>query len=72
VAIVWGSYTNNNSNGMRVGLDISWSAVDSSSTSTTATVAVWTQNTYNYNDGQSISYTNLYTSTAMSSTAATS
>lgn len=72
MAIVWGSYTNNNSNGMRVGLDISWSAVDHNSSSTTATVKVWTQNTYNYNDAQSISYTNLYTNTAMTSLAATS
>lgn len=56
MAIVWGAYTNNNNNGMRVGLDISWSAVNSSSNSTTATIAVWTQNTFGYNDAQGISY----------------
>ena len=63
MAIVWGSWVYSNSNGMRVGLDISWSAVDYTSTSTTATVGVYTQNQYNYSDAQTISYTNLGSNT---------
>jgi hypothetical protein len=63
MAIVWGSWVYAGGNGMRVGLDISWSAVDYTSTSTTATVGVWTQNQYNYADAQTISYTNLGSNT---------
>jgi hypothetical protein len=63
MAIQWGSWVYSGGNGMRVGLDISWSGVDYTSTSTTATVQVWTQNQYNYSDGQTISYTNLGSNT---------
>ena len=59
MAIQWGSWVYSSGNGMRVGLDISWSGVDSGSSSTTATVQIWTQNQYSYNDAQTISYVNL-------------
>jgi hypothetical protein len=59
MAIQWGSWVYSGSNGMRVGLDISWSGVDSGSSSTTATVQIWTQNQYTYSDNQTISYINL-------------
>jgi hypothetical protein len=60
MAIVWGSWRYGGSgasaNGMRVGLDISWSGVDSSSTSTTATIDVWTDNQYTHNNNQRLTY----------------
>jgi len=56
MAIEWGAWVYAGGNGMRVGLDVNWSGVDSNSSSTTATIAVWTQNQYNYNDNQTVSY----------------
>ena len=60
MATVWGSWkyggSGSTANGMRVGLDISWSGVDSSSTSTTATIDVWTDNQYTHNDNQVLNY----------------
>jgi hypothetical protein len=60
MAIVWGSWryggSGSSANGMRVGLDISWSGVDSSSTSTTATIDVWTDNQYTHNNNQRLTY----------------
>jgi titin len=58
VAIQWGSWQYGGGNGMRVGLDISWSAVTFGSTTTTATVEVWTDNQYRYNDFQEIDISN--------------
>lgn len=54
MAVVWGTWKYAGGNGMRVGLDISWSTVTYGSTSTTATVEVWTDNQYTYNDNQAI------------------
>lgn len=56
MAIQWGGWVYAGGNGMRVGLDISWSGVDYTSPSTTATIAVWTQNQYTYADNQTVSY----------------
>jgi hypothetical protein len=60
MATVWGSWkyggSGSTANGMRVGLDISWSGVDSSSTSTTATIDVYTDNQYTHNDNQVLNY----------------
>jgi hypothetical protein len=58
MAIQWGSWKYGGGNGMRVGLDISWSGVTYGSTTTTATVEVWTENQYTYNDNQSINISN--------------
>jgi hypothetical protein len=42
---------------MRVGLDVSWSAVSHTSTSATATIEVWTENLYNHaGDTQKLTY----------------
>lgn len=54
MAVVWGSWEYAGGNGMRVGLDISWSGVTYGSTTSTATVDVWTDNQYTYNDNQTI------------------
>ena len=43
---------------MRVGLDVSWSAVSNGSSNVTATVEVWTGNQYNHSDSQGLSYSN--------------
>lgn len=60
MAIVWGSWryggSGSTANGMRVGLDISWSGVDSGSTTTTATIGVYTANQYNHNNNQVLNY----------------
>ena len=60
MAIVWGSWryggSGSSANGMRVGLEISWSGVDSGSTSTTATIGVYTANQYNHNNNQKLTY----------------
>jgi hypothetical protein len=58
MAIQWGSWQYGGGNGMRVGLDISWSGVTYGSTTTTATVEVWTENQYTYSDSQSINISN--------------
>lgn len=56
----WGSWVlaNNGSgpNGMRVGIEVEWSTPSHTSNSATATVYYWTQNRYNYSDGQTITY----------------
>jgi titin len=57
MAIVWGTWREYNGNGMRVGLDISWSSVSHTSTSATATIEVWTENKFNHDgDTQKLTY----------------
>jgi hypothetical protein len=57
VAITWGTWEYASGNGMRVGLDISWSTPTSTSTTAVATVDVWTENQYNYSgDSQTLTY----------------
>jgi hypothetical protein len=59
MAIDWGTWRNYNSNGMRIGLNVSWSAVDSGSSSVTATIEIWTENQYNHDgDSQKLTYGN--------------
>lgn len=57
MAIVYGPWETSGTNGMRVGIDISWSAVTYDSTNVTATVKIYTQNIQNYNDNQTLTYT---------------
>jgi hypothetical protein len=52
MAISWSSWEYAGGNGMRVGLDISWSSVVHASTTAVATVEFWTDNQYTYNDNQ--------------------
>jgi hypothetical protein len=54
VAISWSSWDYSGNNGMRVGLDISWSSVVHASTTATATVEIWTENQYTYSDNQTL------------------
>lgn len=70
MAIVWGAYNRTGAvgtNGMRIGVEISWSSVPSSSTTTTtATLDVWTENIFAYsNDDQTIAYSYSPTSPAI-------
>jgi titin len=56
MAIDYGSWAMNGSNGMRVGIDVTWSSNAHSVSSITATVKIYTQNTQNYNDDQRLTY----------------
>jgi hypothetical protein len=61
MAIEWSNFAfgPGNSNGMRVGIDfIGWSAVSNGSTTVTATMDIYTENTFAYsNDNQTLTYT---------------
>jgi len=58
MAINWGSWKYGGGNGMRVGMEVTWSGVNSGSASVTATVDFWTENQYTYSDGQSLNISN--------------
>lgn len=58
MAIDWGAWVYGGGNGMRVGIEaVSWTGVAWNSSSSTLTFHVWTQNQYNYNDAQTVTYT---------------
>ncbi len=56
MAISWGSWEVNGSNGMRVGIDVEWGSNAHTVTSITASVKIYTQNIQNYNDNQTLTY----------------
>ena len=56
MAIEYGAWEMNGSNGMRVGIDVDWGSNAHSVSSITATVRIYTQNTQNYNDNQTLTY----------------
>lgn len=56
MAIVWGSWKNTGSNGMRIGYDVSRTSVSSSSSSVLFTVKIYTQNKYPFSDDQHIDF----------------
>jgi len=57
MAVDWGSWVYAGGNGMRVGIEaVSWTSPDWNSTTATLTFNVWTANQYNYNDGQTVTY----------------
>lgn len=57
MAIKWGTWREYNGNGMRIGLNVSWSAVSHTSESAIATIEVWTENKYNHDgDSQRLTY----------------
>jgi fibronectin type 3 domain-containing protein len=58
MAINWGAWKYGGGNGMRVGMEVTWSAVNSGSANVTATVDFWTENQYTYSDGQSLNISN--------------
>jgi hypothetical protein len=64
MAISWGAWEYASGNGMRVGLDISWTSPSSSSTTTVATVDIYTQNQFKYSDSQTLSYSGFTSNTA--------
>lgn len=56
MAISWGSWEYASGNGMRVGIEVTWSSVVHASTTATATVEIWTENQYTYSDSQTLNY----------------
>lgn len=52
MAIAWGSYEG----GMRVGIDVDWGAVASSSDDVTAVVRYYTDNSQTFDDGQTLNF----------------
>lgn len=56
MAVDWGAWEYNAGNGMRVGIEVTWSAVSYSSPSVTATIDIWTDNQYAYDDNQVLTY----------------
>jgi hypothetical protein len=80
MAISWGSWDTSGSNGMRVGIEVSWGSNAHSVSSITATVEIYTQNIQTYTGdaqtltygGGSISGTTNYTNTGGSNSGTTS
>ena len=56
MAIDWGAWKLSGTNGMRVGIDVTWGSNAHTVSSITATVKIYTQNTQNYNDNQTLTY----------------
>lgn len=56
MAIDWGSWEYAGGNGMRVGIEVTWTSVVNASTSATATIKIWTENQYTYSDNQTLSW----------------
>lgn len=56
MAIDWGAWEYSGGNGMRVGLEVSWTTPSNGSTGAIATVDIYTQNQYTYGDDQTLSY----------------
>jgi hypothetical protein len=56
MAITWGTWEYSGGNGMRTGMEVTWSAVTTASTTSTATVKIYTENQYSYSDGQTLTY----------------
>ena len=56
MAITWGAWQYAGGNGMRVGVDVSVSAVSNSSTNVVFTVVFYTENQYAYSDPQTITF----------------
>lgn len=56
MAIQWGAWEYSGGNGIRLGIEVTWAAVSTSSSSAVATVEIWTQNQYSINDTQTLSY----------------
>lgn len=56
MAISWGPWDNRGGNGMRVGIDVSTSSVNASSSSVTFYWKIYTQNRYAYSDNQTLSW----------------
>lgn len=52
----WGDWKTDSENGMRVGLEVDWSAVTTASATATATVTVHTENRYKHNDSQTLNF----------------
>lgn len=50
MAVTYGTWEYANGNGMAVGMQVTWSAVTTSSTTVTATYLIYTDNQYTYAD----------------------
>jgi hypothetical protein len=56
MAIVWGAFEYAGGNGMRVGIDVTWSTPTNTSASVSASYDVWTENQFGYSDAQTLTY----------------
>lgn len=56
MAVTWGAWEYSGGNGMRVGIEITWETVTHSESGATATIEIWTENQYSYNDNQKLTY----------------
>ena len=56
MAVSWGAWEYNAGNGMRVGIEVTWSTPVHTSSSVTATIDIWTDNQYAYDDNQTLTY----------------
>lgn len=56
MAITWGTWEYSGGNGMRTGMEVTWSAVTTASTTVTATAKIYTENQYSYSDAQVMNY----------------
>jgi hypothetical protein len=56
MAISWGSWDYSGGNGMRVGIDVSWSTPAHTSSTAVATISIYTENQYSYSDSQTLTY----------------
>lgn len=62
MAIEWGAWEDSGGNGMRVGIDVSWrdandnGSIQNNTTAAEAVVKIYTENRYQYNDSQTLSY----------------
>jgi hypothetical protein len=54
--VSWGAWEYNAGNGMRVGIEVAWSTPTYGSSSVTATIGIWTDNQYVYDDNQTLTY----------------
>lgn len=56
MAILWGGWEYSGGNGMRVGVELSWSNVVHGSSSATLTVEYYTENQFSYSDTQTLTF----------------
>jgi hypothetical protein len=56
MAVSWGDWEYSGGNGMRVGIEVTASAVNTNSSTVTFTIDIWTDNQYSYNDSQVLNY----------------
>jgi len=56
MAIQWGTMETSGGNGIRVGIEVDWDTVYNSSPDVDATIKIYTDNEFSYNDSQTLTY----------------